>query len=109
MIDYNEIAKVCSELDAMSDQGATVDSICAHRGVNPRGLLDAATQRATRIALMVQGQDPRRLPRDRTSHVHIEPSIRADLKWLEVAFIDGFLAGRAITDPSDRVQRFPER
>lgn len=109
MIGYQQIGETCSRLDDLGESGTSFESIAAFYNVNPNDLFQAAEQRALRIAMMMADQDPRKMPRDRKTHVELDDETRANLRWLMAAFMDGFIAGRAVTDPADLVQRFPER
>ena len=111
MIRYEQIAATCRHMDAQADEGLDVEEVVTARGVDLDGLLRAAEQRAIRIALIMSGQDPRAVIAGRTQPfgLNLDAKTRELLGPLQLAFIDGFIAGHSTTDPDDRVQRFPEQ
>jgi hypothetical protein len=109
MIGYDQIAEACRYMDAQADEGIALEEIARQRGVETDGLLGAANQRVLRIAAIMSGKDPRTWPRDRKSVVDLGEDTMKLLQPLQLAFIDGFIAGRSASDPADRVQRFPKR
>ena len=109
MIGYDEIAEVSRYLDAQSEEGRDFEDLMRARGIDPKGLVKAAEQRALRIGMIGEGRDPRQLPRDRMTNIELTPEMRRIMPALQLAYIDGFIAGRVASDPADRIQRFPER
>jgi hypothetical protein len=108
MIGYDEVASTVSFMDAQAE-AMGLEAMLRERGIDVEGLFRAAEQRALRIAMIISGQDPTVLARDRFSRIDLDEETRKLLTPLQLAFIDGFVAGRAASDPADRIQRFPER
>lgn len=108
MIGYNEIAEVTRYLDAASEEGRDFEDLMHERGINTEALVLAAKQRALRIGMLMEGRDPRALPRDRMTTIKLAPETEDMLPQLQLAYMDGFIAGRSVTDPSERIQRFPQ-
>ena len=109
MIDYHEIGSTCSRMDTIAEERG-LENVLRDMHVELRGLFDAAEQRAIRIAMILDGQDPRPLGRRQgKTNVNLSPRAREMLKYLQLAFVDGFVAGRTVSDPTERIQRFPER
>jgi hypothetical protein len=108
MIGYKEIAQTTSKLDEYA-KGKSLDVISRERGIDAEDLYRAARQRALRIGMLMAGQNPDELPKDRMSHVTLPPEIEQNLHWLATAFVDGFIAGRDVFDPAEGIRRFPDR
>ena len=116
MIGYNEIAEVSRYLDAQSEEGRDFEDLMRARGIDPEGLVRGAEQRAMRAAMVASGVDPTVLSRDMPTRwqeilgdLPAPDKIAALMPMLQLAYIDGFIAGRTVSDPADRIQRFPER
>ena|SRR5436305_270448 len=109
MIDYSTIAEASRHLDTQAEEGRELDELVRQRGIDTLGLMRAAEQRALRIAMIMDGRDPRLLSRTEKTPVDLSPETRKLLTPLQLAFVDGFMAGRATTDPDDKVQRFPNK
>jgi len=108
VIGYDEIARAVRFMDSEAE-ALGLEVLLRQRGIDVEGLFHAAEQRALRVAMIISGQDPTTFPRDRLSAVDLDEKTRELLSPLQLAFIDGFVAGRAVSDPADRIQRFPER
>jgi len=109
MIGRDQIAEACRYLDAIAEEGRSFDELVAERNIDLDGLMYVGEQRAIRIALIYAGVDPTSLPRDRMTGVDPPQPIKNLIKPCQLAFIDGLMAGRTLSDPADRIQRFPER
>jgi hypothetical protein len=107
MIRYEQIAETCRYMDAQADEGIALEEIARQRGVDLDDLTRAAMQRALRIGMIISGQDPRKLSKTHKTAVDLPPETRELLVPLQLAFLDGFIAGHSTTDPNDRIQRFP--
>ena len=109
MIDYREIASTCSRMDTLAEERG-LEIVLRDEHIELRGLFEAAEQRAIRIAMIMDGEDPRPFGRMKGKQpVHLSPRARAMMRYLQMAFVDGFVAGRCVSDPTERIQRFPER
>jgi hypothetical protein len=110
MIDYHEIGSTTSRMDTLAEERG-LEIVLKDMNVQLEGLFKAAEQRAMRIALIAGGYDPRKLPRNRKTNVDrlFTPEMHHMSKFLQMAFVDGFVAGRSVHDPADRIQRFPQQ
>ena len=108
MISYDEVAEACRYADAEAEEHG-LEVMLRMRGIEVEGVFRAAEQRAIRIGMIIAGIDPSSMPQDRKTPIGFPDHIRELLPSLQLAFIDGFVAGRAASDPMDRIQRFPKR
>jgi hypothetical protein len=110
MIGYREIGETTSRMDTLAEERG-LEIVLTDMNVELAGLFEAANQRAIRIALIAGGLDIKTLPRDHKTNVDslFTPETRGLIQPCQLAFIDGFVAGRSVHDPADRIQRFPQR
>jgi hypothetical protein len=104
MIGYEQVGEACHRMD---DEAVAkgLEQTLAERGIEIEGLFQAAEQRAIRIAMIIAGIDPTSMAQDRKTPIGFPADIRELLPHLQLAFVDGFVAGRAVSDPADRIQR----
>lgn len=93
MIGRDELYEAARYLDAQSDEGLTLPEITKGLDVEQDGLDATAEQRANRLAMLLDGQDPRKLSKTEVTHVKISADIARLIPLFMSIWLDGCSVG----------------
>jgi hypothetical protein len=95
MIGQDDLAVSARYMDALSDEYEMGDMGWVNRLLNVdfEGMQYVAEQRALRAAMLLDGQDPRKLSRTEKTMVSLSPEINALMPHLTALCIDGIGIG----------------
>ncbi len=92
MIGLDELAESARHQDALSEEHGFED-YCRLIGVDVQGFQYIANQRALRLAMMIDGQDPRSLSRTEKTAVNLSPEVQRLMHHLTSLSMDGIAIG----------------
>ena len=92
MIGIGELAESARHQDALSEEHEFED-YCRLIGVEIQGFQYIANQRALRLAMMIDGQDPRKLSRTEKTAINLSPEVRQLMPHLTSLSMDGIAIG----------------
>ena len=96
MITKDKLADAVRAIDNLADVGVGFDEALRKRGFDPTAVTYVAQQRALRLVLIAQGRAPELEP-VAMRQVTFSARERAMLVQFATAWIDGLLAGAAVT------------
>lgn len=88
-----QMVEVMFNLDEQADEREDLPAMVTEREIDLDGLVYIAEQSALRSCLMIDGRDPRKLPREGLSLVQLSSRSRELLPAIMATFLDGFLVG----------------
>lgn len=91
MLNRDDIARACRHNDAIVEESGDLPGFFTERDVDFDGLTYLAEQRALRVAMILDGQDPNP---SRPRAISLPPHLNALMPMFASLFIDGFAAGR---------------
>jgi hypothetical protein len=94
MIGRNELAEAARYNDAISEERG-FEGWARSYDVDPEGLQYIAEQRALRVAMLIDGIDPRKMSRTEMTHVALTPEVRELMTSLTALAMDGIGIGLA--------------
>jgi hypothetical protein len=92
MIGQDQLAESARYMDALSEEHG-FDGWAKMSGIDAEGLNYVASQRALRAAMLLDGQDPRKLSRTRKTKVKLSQTIQDLLPALTALSMDGLAIG----------------
>lgn len=98
MIDRRTIMEAARYTDAtLGEHGDDIERFVVAEEVELAGLVYAAEQRAVRMAMILDGKDPRRMSQTHFTRVLLSPRAQAMIPTLAATWMDAFMAGRRAT------------
>ena len=101
MISVNELAEAARYMDAMAEEHGFTEWTKLS-GIDADALQYVANQRALRVAMMMDGQDPSKLSRTVKTTVSLSPRIQKLMPHLTVLAMDGIGIGLDVGRKSAR-------
>ena len=98
MINQDAIATACRENDEQVQAIGGLTQLLADHDVDGPGLANVAQQRALRVAMMLDDQDPTKLTSTEPITIELSEEIHGLMPFLASLFLDGFMAGRRTVD-----------
>ena len=92
MIDKEQLAEAARNMDALASEHS-LEYVCEKQDVDPEALYWAANQRALRIAMIMDGQDPAKITQKQD--VHLSEQAELLLPSLIQLSMDGIIIGLA--------------
>jgi hypothetical protein len=92
MIGVDELAESARYQDALSEEHEFED-YCKLIGVDVEGLQYIANQRALRVAMMIDGIDPRTMSRTEKTPINLSPEAQRLMSHLTALSMDGIAIG----------------
>jgi len=92
VIGKDELAESARYLDALSDEHE-LDSVAHMLSLDPEGLMYVAEQRALRAAMLLDGNDPRKLDRTQKTQVTLSEEASSMMPLLTSLMMDGVCIG----------------
>lgn len=95
IFDRARLLETCRYNDAQAEEHGS-DALRRWGEIKRINLVDlayVAHQRAIRMVMVIDGQDPTKLSRTEFTEVHLSPELRPFLNHFAATFIDGFAVG----------------